>query len=250
MGAVGVSTSSNTITNSEENNKALSDFRALSMDNAGKIVDDAYQDTVDNALGYYSKGMNAFNYLQGLVEKFGLHGKPTVLSDADYDKQFAENALDGIEVYRGLGTEVNDDKYQQQFLYGDKAFIGDGIHGEGIYMTTNKQYAKDYATFGNFDGSTVTGYIDKSKARVITESALSEMLKQDKAQNTLNFFDGGNLSAYALYKGYNVIHVPGGNNGEKYSVANGGDNDFYIPLTRDVLVIREHTKIKKLNPPT
>jgi len=248
MGSVGKASGGATSSSSTTNDK-LAKFMGLSVEDAGAFAHQAYKDTETNDSAYLAQGMNCYNTLQGLVERLDLHGKPVVLSDADYDSQLEANALNGVEIYRGLG-HVSNNKYQQQFLFGDKTYIGDGIHGEGIYMTTSQQYASDYAS-SDHTMSTVTGFIDKSKARVITESEIKQMMQDEKIFH--KGFGLNEYTAYALHKGYNVIHVPGGNGGESESVKSKGNrivngiaqrgNDFYIPLTREVLVMREHSRM-------
>ena len=251
MGSVGNAQGSNTGSgaSTESTNPKLEAFRSMSFEEADKFTKDAYDDTTRNYRQYMQSGMNTANTLQGLVENLNLHDKPVVLSDADYDRQMQANALDGVELYRGLGLSANG-KYQQQFLFGDKTYIGDGVHGEGIYMTTSQQYAYGYASMTNADKTTLTGFIDKSKARVITEPEVKRMMQEDKNLKRLTSgFSLQDTAAYALYKGYNVIHVPGGNSGNQNSVQVRGierGNDFYLPLTRGVLVMREHTRMKNI----
>lgn len=219
---------------------SLEEYQALSSDVAGDLSKQAYTDTLQNFEWYELQGMNSFNSVQGLVELLGMHGKPIVLADADYDAQMAANALDGVELYRGLGSGGSA-FYQQELLFGDKTFIGDGVHGAGIYFTTSASEADSYAG-PDKTTSTVTAFIDKSKAKVITEDALGKLLATEPVSVQEKFSTTSGMNAYALYKGFNVIHCPGGNLTPKYSHANGG-SDFYIPLTREVLVFREHTRL-------
>lgn len=225
-------------------NQDLQNFRNMSEQDAANFVNNI---PTHSASWYTKQGMNGYNNLQKLVEHLNLHDKPVVLSDADYDNQMKANALNGVELHRGLGSDPSG-QYQQQFLYGDKVYEGDGIHGEGIYMTTSWKYAKFYAG-SNASNETVTGFIDKSKASVISEDALNN------AWGKLNWAmrdKFGSPANYAIYKGYNVVHVPGGNWSKSQAYGNKtssnqyyGKNgiDFYLPLTRDVLVMREHSKI-------
>ena len=225
----------------EEENEKLKKFRAMNNQDAAKYAHDTYMNRDDQYL--VDNGMSTHNMTQALVEELNLHDKPVVLSDADYDSQWKANALNGVEVYRGLGYNP-DGSYQNQFLYGDKTFIGDGAHDQGIYMSSTKRYASLYAG-GAPAKETVTGFIDKSKAKVITEENLEHLWHSESSTVRMGFMD---KSAYALYKGYNVIHVVGGNNGSQYAHGLGssknGYGDFYLPLTRRVLVMREHTKVK------
>lgn len=229
--------------NNSTDNQDLDSWRAMSNSDAAQYAYDAYDEfNQQSSSDIQQQGMNPRNHLQALVEKLNLHDKPVVLSDADYDNQWKANALNGVEIYRGVGYRT-DDMYQQQFLYGDKTFISDGIHGEGIYFATSSNYAASYA--GKPEINTVTGFIDKSKANVVTEDAISTMFLNEP-RNVRNNFT--NIGAYALYKGYNVIHVPGGNMGSNYSYGKGrqsqGYGDFYMPLTRGVMVVREHTRLR------
>lgn len=218
----------------------IDDWRKLSLADAAQFAYNASAN-FDN-YNASSLGMNSYNELQALVEALNMHDKPIVLSDADYDAQYKANALNGVELYRGLGRDPSG-KYQQQFLYGDKTFIGDGVHGQGIYMTTSSNYAVSYAG-GSVSQETVTAFIDKSKAKVINEQTL------DNKWSTLSNTDRrrfGSAANYALYLGYNTVHAVGGNHGANYAYGKGsqrnGYMDFYLPLTREILVCREHSRL-------
>lgn len=211
-------------------------FRAMDIDSASDLATAAARDSSSRYDYYEANGMNANNQLQGLVEQLGYHGKPVVLPDADYDSQWAANALDGVQIFRGV-SGGRGDQYQQQFLYGDKTFISDGIHGEGIYFSTRKRTAGGGYSSGDRATHTLTGFIDKSKAKVVTESDIRRQLNAESPKVRRAFTE---LGAYALYKGYNVIHVPGGNGSTPQS---RGGEDYYLPLTRDIMVMREHTLV-------
>ena len=185
-----------------------------------------------------TQGLNDRNAMQALIHVLGLHETPIVESDKDFDDSAINNALDNAILYRGLhfspryeGT-VSD--MVDSIKYGNQTFIGDGWHGDGIYFTTSTSYAKDYADFP-FKDSTITAYLNKRRTKVIDESTLQDAYSNESDYTQLTF--RGNISAYALYKGYNTIRVKGGN-GDR------NDGDFYIALTRYPLTIRDHTKIK------
>ena len=122
-------------------------------------------------------------------------------------------------------------------MYGELAYIGDGIHGDGLYFSTSAKTAHDYGV------SQTTAYIDKGLAKIINEDRLSNMLQRESYEIQNLFRGESGLSAYALYKGYNVIHAPGGNgyhSVSQFGIYNGVD--YYVPLTREVLVFREHNR--------
>lgn len=218
---------------------------------SGMSEDDAFDFWADQRNVDWT-GLNRWNDLQGLVAKLGMHEKPVVLEDNAWDQQFAAgNALDGVYLYRGVSSwdpSFTSADIVDQIKFGDKTFIGDGVHGDGIYFTTNYDYAYRYAA-GEESGM-AQAYIDKSKARVITEKDIRTMQRNDTTSAS-----NMDINSYALYKGYNVIHVPGGNadgshgvvgQGNSYRDANGkkrpGGEDYYVPLTRSVLVIRNTVK--------
>jgi hypothetical protein len=225
------------VTSSAENLKVKA-FRQLSVDDAAKEYSAAYTAVKDAGVRYdlNTQGMNS-TALQYLVNKLDMHEPGVVLPDRDFDKQARTEALGGVVLYRG-----SSERAIQNIMYGDKMYIGEGIHGDGLYITTSKSTAKSYSYGTN---ATVTMYIDKSMAKVVKEHTLRNMLAAEPQHIQSSFRGNTGLSAYGLYKGYNVIHVPGGNGGtyNAYSKGKGGE-DYYVPLTRRVLIMREHSKVK------
>ena len=181
-------------------------------------------------------GLNFGQKFQALVHDLGLHDKPIVLTDADYDRQMKTEALDGIELYRGVTNKAA----VESLMFSDYTYEGDGIHGDGLYFSTQQRTAIEYGK------NRMTAYIDKTLARPVTESTLRSMLRNESHEVQWAFSGDSGLSAYAIKKGYNVIHVPGGNSGEYRSIAKRGKTsgeDYYVPLVRNVLVFREHSRI-------
>ena len=178
------------------------------------------------------EGLNTTG-LQRLTDYLDMHEQGVVLPDADFDKQAKSAALNGVLLHRGATQAAIDN-----LMYGDKMYIGDGIHGNGIYLST---YAGTAMSYGEVR---TTAYIDKGLAKVITENKLRDMfyaLPQDVRRYFGRDTDDA-ISMFAIYKGYNVIHVPGGNGYRSHS---RGGEDYYVPLTRKVLVFREHFKHSK-----
>lgn len=220
--------------NSSKDNK-LDNFRKMSVEEAGNFI---YNLPIPER---NAEDQNNNSSLQALTNALDLHDKPLVLSDNDFDRLQSTEALDGMVLFRGLGYQ-SDDSVKNSIMYGDHTFQGEGIHGDGTYLTTRFSYA-DYYTGTDLNTSLLTAFIDKNKANVITESSLRNMFARESS-NVKRAFNGGgggwnpDISNYALYKGYNVIKVPNGN-GNYYT-----DGDFYVPLHRGVLVFRENYKTK------
>lgn len=192
--------------------------------------------------------------LQKTIQAMGLNEKPVVLDDAAFDASLRQNALDGVELYRGLtgsGSMTASDM-TEYFKFGDRTLAGRGIHGDGFYFSTDQGTGRAYSDYTK--NSVITGYIDKSKAKVITEKRLIAMYNKESGAIQSAF--GGRttgrdsvLAQYALYKGYNVIHVPGGNAGghsgttRSRNAFKNGSEDYYVPLMRSVMVVRKTSRI-------
>lgn len=191
--------------------------------------------------------------LQRTIQYLGLNEKPVVLSNDEFDKRVKTDALDGVEIYRGLmgNSSMSSSDMVEYLKFGENTLAGKGIHGDGFYFSTSRGTGKIYS-----DGrpnSVATAYIDKSKAKVVTESKLIRMFdrESDSVKANFGYRTRGRdsvLAQYALWKDYNVIHAPGGNATHSGTVnhpsshKNGGE-DFYVPLVRSVLVIRDKTKV-------
>lgn len=203
-----------------------------------KTIQDAMQDYSDLRYSMsnndlYNQGLNGTG-LQRAVLAMGLAGPGRIMPDEDFDKAVSQAALHGMELYRGSSAGAINN-----LINGDVAYIGEGIHGDGIYFSTDLSTARMYGSHR------VTAFIDKGLAKVITEERLWDMRNNESPDVQRVFGGDSGLSSYALYKGYNVIHVPGGNSGDRHSIAARGKSegeDYYVPLTRTVLVFRKHTK--------
>ena len=178
-----------------------------------------------------NQGLNGNNPLQRLVDKLNLHEKPVVLDDDAFDKMVSDNNM--LQIYRGVygNRYLSSDDVVKHTMYANKTYVGDGIHGDGLYFSTDPTTAKVYGS------SRMTAVINPNKAKIITESKLDNMMRNDPNYSPNVFRD---KSQYALYKGYNVIQAVGGNGG--ISHANGGE-DYYIPLDRSALIFRKNSKI-------
>lgn len=247
MGAVGKSTfggaggSTQPQTGSETQTTQQSN-----LDNFQKMDTQSAAQLVNGLNRIYKAGYND-NYLQSLTETLQLHDKPTVRTDDDFDTRVKTEALGGVELYRGLGDQRND-TVVNSVKFGGITYQGYGVHGNGTYLTTDPRYARMYAG-SNTKNTTFTAYIDKSKAKPITETALRQQFSKEPIAIQSQFSKGTNndaIAMYALHKGYNVIHCPGGNGTKAFGKGRTRDGyqDFYVALTRDVLVIRDNTKVR------
>ena len=206
------------------NKLTLRAFRDLPAEDAAQLV---------LSLDYTNKpGMNSRAITQTLVDLLGMHDKPTVLTDDDFDSSLKTQALDGQEYYRGFG-EQEDSAVLNSFKFGDATYIGNGLGGDGIYITPSKHKALRYGDYDNVGNSTLTMFVDKNKAKAIKDSDLLAMFakESDSVQQTFRSsgFKHGTISAYALYKGYNMIM----------------QSSDAIVLDRGILVVRDTTKIKE-----
>lgn len=224
-----------TVTVSSNDSKQYAEWKQKLIQDALQDYD-ALQDEYSNEF-LVNNGLNTTR-LQRAVLRFGLGGPGRIAPNADFDKSVSAAALDGVVLHRGSTTEAIDN-----LVSGELPYIGDGVHGNGIYFSTRLDTARQYANWAN--GTYVTAFIDKNLARPVTEDRLYAMLDKEPPAVRERYYGDDYLSGYALYKGYNVIHVPGGNSGPNYSVSARGKTrgeDYYVPLTREILVFREHAK--------
>lgn len=182
-----------------------------------------------------------YTSLQQIINDKNLTAKPRVLSDNEFDKSVQSEALDGVVLYRGLSKQTNTgEAYKDELLNGDTYKVGKGGMGEGIYLATNAWTARDYGAVDNLDGTTITAYIDKTKAKEISITKLEQMWNKEtggvrtfrtNANTPLEKFSTEGLSSYAISKGYNVV--------------TDKSSGFYVALTRDVLVVRRNSLVKE-----
>ncbi len=93
------------------------------------------------------------------LEKIGFGGKPSVLSDNDFDSAESYYPVQ----YRGIDFEDGYDKF-----VGDDFFVGSGANGSGTNTTPNLKTAQKFA---GDNGKVIEIKLDKS-AKVITDTEL------------------------------------------------------------------------------
>ena len=207
-------------------NKSV-DFSKMTLDemsdwlNANRENDTVYQIMAEN-------GLNEGSLFQNVLTGAGLNAKPTVLSDEEFDKYVKEN--NQRVLYRGVngyGNMTGDD-FLNQTRYGDFTSTGRGRYGDGLYFSTNVVEAHNY-------GKSIMKMTLSKDAKVADYKTLWKEFYNEALDNSNGIYDklrrkydtNSLFSTYALHKGYNAIHVPGGNEG----------TDFYVALTRNAMVI-------------
>lgn len=214
-----------------QTNSKLAEFQQMNAEQLVQLVN-TMRSRPDSY--YYDQGLNAGSPTQRLVTELGLNDKPIVLEDAEYDKMIASNP-DMIQIYRGVygNGSLTAQQVRQNTMYADLTYIGDGIHGDGLYFSTDKYTAQSYA---GGRGAVTQAVINPSKVKSVTEDNIRRQFAMESNSVARNFRD---ISQYALYKGYNTIIAVGGNGSRSH--ANGGE-DFYVPIDRSVLIIRKNTE--------
>ena len=175
---------------------------------------------------------------QRVVYDLGLNDKPQIVTDAAF------NAVKGPVYYRGV-TKLTDRNgtllmsaqgVANQTMYGDFTRIGGGVAGDGFYFSDSRTTANSYAGQAHSlrDGAIMRMKLDMTKARPVTLSALQTQFKAEHSAVQNSFrnmkdvagWSTGYLSAYALYKGYNVITRP--------------EAGHVIPLDRSCMIISDN----------
>lgn len=221
MGSTGKSNTdkTNKLTLSKIQNMPSDEFKQFMTDLIRKEVNDDQ--------------LNKYSQYQKFVNELNLHDEPIVLDNNSFDKSIEENALDGVVLYRGVGHQ-NDTAVTDSIKWGSKFYVGNGIYGDGMYLSNYFGTARSYGNSfeinrGELEKSLLTAYIDKRKARAIDVDTLRDMMWKE-----IGFIDEGTAPMYAMKKGYNVI------------VANQGSREnYYIALTRESLVFRENARTPK-----
>ena len=174
------------------------------------------------------KSLNDASTTQHVVDELGLHQKPEVVERETFDKIAADSPSG--KMYRGVVDNANAGvtakEIAEMTVTGERTFIGDGIHSDGIYFTTKQATATHYA--GNGAGAVVEACISH-KARIVDIDELSIERARDP-----HGYDIRDIGVYALYKGYNVIKAHA-----------NSDEDYYIALDRTALVFPNDYTISK-----
>lgn len=160
------------------------------------------------------------NPQQKLLQQLGITGRPTVVSESDFNKYVQQTG--STVLWRGWSGQNAVDRFKQS----PNNHIGNGINGDGYYFAPDKSTAQSY-------GGTGTKAALSPNARVVSASAVKQAIANasPKLQSSLSKTDGGTrtyggnggMAQMALKMGYNTIDAG-------WAV---------IPLTGDAVVISD-----------
>lgn len=158
------------------------------------------------------------NHLQRMLYAMGMNDKPEIVSEQEFD-DMTVNAPFGSGapmIYRTVNdTKVNGvpftaDDCCDMLTDGDVTFVGNGIHGDGLYFSSSLSGSKAY---GNSSMRTVAAVFN-SKAKIISEQKLNKeydayVKSHPQTRKALGFArahsSNDSKSQFALIRGYNVI---------------------------------------------
>lgn len=160
-------------------------------------------------------------HLQKMIYALGMNNKPEIISQQEFDDMTVNAPFGSGQpvLYRTVNdttltgnVPMSARQMQQQFLKGDLTYIGNGIHGDGLYFSDSKSGSRAYGRGGG-RSAMVAGVLNKN-ARPITEAKLkSEYNKfiknHPRSRRALGFARShsynDSMSQFALIRGYNVI---------------------------------------------
>lgn len=174
------------------------------------------------------------HHLQKMVYALGMNQTPEIVSDAQMQQLVSNGAT---AIYRTVNdTSVNGiaftaDDVCDMITDGDVTYLGNGIHGDGLYFSDSLSGSKMYG----HSGSKTVGAVFNSKAKMISESALKFKYDQfikthPQTRKALGFAkvrsSHDSMSQFALTQGYNVI-----------TTRQSGSETYYTVLDRSVLTM-------------
>ena len=219
--------------------KAPATPSGLTLSDVQAMDDDALHDFLINVNNTDTPDFLNSHHLQKMIYALGLNDKPEIISQKEFD-DMTINAPFGSAapiLYRTVndtttpdGVSMSAKQIQQMFTDGKLTYVGNGIHGDGLYFSDSKSGSLLYGTPGK--ASLISGVLN-GKAKIITEKALkSEYDKFVKAhprsRKALGFArknsSHDSYSQFALLRGYNVIVSK-----------QWGNENYYTVLDRSVI---------------
>lgn len=186
--------------------------------------------------------LNQDIHLQKMIYGLGMNDKPEIV-----DKATMQKLLSGPNppemIYRTVndttvsGVPITAKDICDMLTDGDTTYVGNGIHGDGLYFSNDLSGSKSYGS--SWRGSRTVGAILNSKAKPITESQLKSLYdsfvkSHPQSQKALGFVRSksyhDSMSQFALTQGYNVI----------ISRQSSHEN-YYTVLDRSVLTMTRDT---------
>ena len=159
------------------------------------------------------------NPQQKLVESMNLNGKATVLSESDFNKYVQQTG--STVLYRGWSGQDAVDRFKNS----PNSHIGNGIYGDGYYLTADKRTAKGYGGTGTkmalSPNARVVSVAEVNKAIANADPKFRSALQKAGSKGTRTYGSNSGQAQMALKMGYNVIDAG-------WTV---------VPLTRDAVVM-------------
>ena len=157
------------------------------------------------------------HHLQKMAYALGLNDGPEIVSQQEFD-DMTTNAPFGSGmpvIYRTVndssGSGMTADDICDMITDGDVTFLGDGIHGDGLYFSNQLSGSKAY---GNGPSARTVGAVLNSNAKVVSETSLRKQYDafvktHPQTRKALGFArtksTHDSMSQFALLQGYNVI---------------------------------------------
>ena len=171
------------------------------------------------------------HHLQKMVYALGMNDTPEIVSQKEFD-DMTVNAPFGSAmpvIYRTVndtsvgGVKLTADDICDMITDGDTTYMGNGVHGDGLYFSNDLSGSKAY---GDSTARTV-GAVLNSKAKTISEANLKKLYDNfikthPQTRKALGFAKQrgshwkNSLSQFALTQGYNVITYKQTFSGETY----------------------------------
>lgn len=180
-------------------------------------------------------------HLQKMIYALGMNDTPEIVDSATF-KQLTSGPGALTPIYRTVNdTNVNGVPFTAQDICdmltdGDVTYVGNGIHGDGLYFSNDLGGSKAY---GGRRGSKTLAAVLNQKAKVISERQLQSLYDNfvkthPQSRKALGFAKArsshDSMSQFALTQGYNVI------TSNQY-----GGEVYYTVLDRSVLTMtRDH----------
>lgn len=207
-------------------NQDLIKYQQQSDDKTGSFLSSVWKNT--DFANYQDGYTYRDNSLQKLVLRLGLNDAPTVLSDKDFKDYVSRTGAPVL--YRGFQrTEAMDRTESAKYNH-----VGNGIYGDGHYMSTSKATAQTYGGGAGLNMQMALSpnarVVNLSEVRRAIQNAsqnLQRSLSYSGSQGSRSYGGNNGEAQMALKMGYNVVHV------DTY----GGD--YYYAITRDALVINK-----------
>lgn len=158
-----------------------------------------------NGLFQFSNVGEEDKLFKKLIVENGADGLPQHISQSTFDK-LKEN---GSKVYY---RDVKEQKFIDQFINGD-LFIGQGVNGNGIYISDNYKYSLRY---GGYNADNVVSILIDDKAKVIRMDVLKKEIDEFLTYAKKNFSKEDydvisqfvkDSSKFAFLKGYDIIDL-------------------------------------------